>query len=193
VSRSDSRTGVAAILAGALIFAGQGAELVFGSTRNLVGGVYVVLWSAGVLALGVALWGLRTVIAGTRLGRIGMRLALVGLGLLVLFAIQLGVAIIRTREIPENFILFALGFVLVLVGQLLFARDLRPALGRAWLFPIIGVAGLLVALTAGDKLGPVHDVGLFVFEAAWIALGVALLRSGARSNPVDIDSQQPES
>ena len=176
MSRSDSRTGVAAILAGALIFAGQGGELVFGSTRNLVGGVYVVLWSAGVLALGVALWGLRTVISGTRLGRIGMRLALVGLGLLVLFAIQVGVELIRTREIPENFILFALGFLLVLVGQLLFARDLRPTLGRAWLFPIIGVVGLLVALTAGDKLGPVHDVGLFVFEAAWIAIGVALLR-----------------
>ena len=174
MSRSDLRTSVAAILAGALIFAGHGGELVFGSPSDLVDGVFVGLWIAGVLALGVALWGLRRVITGTRLGRLGMRLALVGFGLLALFAIQVVVKLIRTGEIPENFILFALGFLLILVGQLLFARDLRPTLGRAWLLPIAAVAGLLVALTAGDN--PIHDVGLVVFEAAWVMLGVALLR-----------------
>ena len=181
MSRSDLRTSVAAILAGALIFAGHGGELVFGSPSDLVGAVFVGLWSVGIVGLGVALWGLRGVITGTRLGRIGMRLALVGLGLLALFAIQVVVELIRTSEIPENFILFALGFLLILVGQLLFARDLRPALGRAWLLPIAGVAGLVVALTAGDN--PIHDVGLFVFEGAWIALGVALLRVQQRGRP----------
>lgn len=43
-----------------------------------------------------------------------------------MFAIQLIVEQIRTGDIPDNFILFALGFLLVTVGQLLFARDLRP-------------------------------------------------------------------
>ena len=37
---------------------------------------------------------------------------------------------IRTGEIPENFILFAFGFLLVTVGQLLFAKDLSPTVGR---------------------------------------------------------------
>jgi hypothetical protein len=174
MARSDSRTGLAAILAGALIFAGQGGELVFGSPSDLVDAVFVGLWISGLVALGVALWGLRDMIAGSRIGRIGMRLALAGFGLLGLFSVQLVVELIRTGDIPENFILFALGFLLVLVGQLLFARDLRPTLGRAWLLPIVGVIGLVVGLAVG--VDPIHDVGLFVFEGAWIGLGVALLR-----------------
>lgn len=172
--RSQSRTGLAAILAGVLIFAGQGGELVFGSPSDLVDAVFVGLGSAGFVSLAVALWGLRELIAGTRLGRVGMRLALVGVGLLGLFAIQVVVELIRTGELPENFILFAFGFLLVLVGQLLFARDLRPVLGRGWLLPIAGVAGLVVALSL--DIDPIHDIGLFVFEGAWVALGVALLR-----------------
>jgi hypothetical protein len=171
--RSESRTGVAAILAGALIFAGQAGELVFSSPSDFVGGVFVALWTAGMVALGVALWGLRDLIAGTRMGRLGMRLALVGLGLLALFALQVVVELIRTGDIPENFILFAFGFLLVLVGQLLFARDLRPALGRGWILPIVGVAGLLVALSL--NVDPIHDIGLFVFEGSWVGLGVAVL------------------
>ena len=65
--------------------------------------------------------------------------------------------------------------MLVLVGQLLFARDLRAKLGRAWLLPIVAVVGIVVALTGGEN--PIHDVGLFVFEGAWVALGVAILRA----------------
>ena len=179
--RSNSQTGVAAILAGALIFAGQGGELVFGSPSDFVDSVFVALWTAGMVALGVALWGLRDVIAGTRVGRLGMRLALAGLGLLCLFAIQVVIELIRTGEIPENFILFAFGFLLVLVGQLLFARDLRPALGRGWFLPIVGVAGLIVALSL--DVDPIHDIGLFVFEGVWVALGVALLRKERQPGP----------
>ena len=179
LSSSKRRTGVAAILAGALIFAGHGGELVFGSPSDLVDAVFVGLWIAGVVALGVALWGLRELTTGSRVARIGMRVALAGLAFLGLFAIQLVIELIRTGEIPENFILFAIGFLLVLAGQLLFARDLRAALGRGWLLPIAAVGGLVVALGAGDN--PVHDVGLFVFEAAWLVLGLAVLRATSRS------------
>jgi hypothetical protein len=172
---SRSQTGIAAILAGALIFAGQAGELVFGSPSDFVDGVFVGLWTAGTVALVLALWGLRRVIAGTRTGRIGMRLALTGVVFLGLFAVQLVIEVIRTGDVPNNFLLFGLGFLLVLVGQLLFARDLRPALGRAWILPIVGVVGLLVALTL--DVDPIHDIGLFVFEGAWVALGATLLRS----------------
>jgi hypothetical protein len=179
--RSDSRTGIAAILAGVLYFAGQTGELIFGSPSDLADAVFIGLVIGGFVALAVALWGLREVIAGTRLGRIGLRLALVGIGFLGLFAVQIVVERIRTGDIPENFVLFGLGFLLVLVGQLLFARDLRPALGRGWLFPIVAVAGLVVALTL--DVDPIHDIGLFVFEGAWVALGVAALRAGREREP----------
>ena len=113
---SVSRTAVAAILAGVLYFAGQAGDLVFRSSP-----VFVALGVAGIVALGVAFWGLRDIVLGTRRGRIGIRLALAGFALLALFAIQLVVEQIRTGEVPENFILFALGFLLVTAGQLLFA------------------------------------------------------------------------
>jgi hypothetical protein len=81
---------------------------------------------------------------------------------------------------PENFILFALGFLLVTAGQLLFARDLRPTIGPAWVLPLVAVARLAVALTV--TADPIHDIGLFVFEAAWVALGVVLLRAKRRQS-----------
>jgi hypothetical protein len=86
---------------------------------------------------------------------------------------------VRTGELPENFILFALGFLLVTVGQLLFVKDLKPTIGRAWVLPLVAVAGLIVAL--GVTADPIHDIGLFMFEAAWVGLGVALLRAGRRA------------
>ncbi len=174
---SRSRTGVAAILAGALYFAGQGGELVFGSPR-LVGVLFVALGIGGFVALAVALWGLRGVIEGTRLGRIGLRLALFGVGLLCAFAVQVVIEQIRTGDLPGNWVLFAIGLLLILVGQLLFARDLRPALGRGWVFPIVAVVGLVMALFL-NSVG-LHDIGLFVFEGAWLGLGIALLRPTQR-------------
>jgi hypothetical protein len=167
---SPRRAGVAAILAGALFFVGQAGELAFDEPDT----IFVVPGAAGLLAFGVAFWDLRSLML-TRLGRIGIRIALGGFALLALFAVQLLVEAVRTGDEPENFILFALGFLLILVGQLLFARDLRHAVGRAWVLPLVATAGLLVALTVETSV--IHDPGLFVFEGAWIALGIALLRS----------------
>lgn len=169
---SRQRTGVAAILAGALIFAGQGGELVFNETA---GALWLALGIGGFLALAVAIWGLRELVGATRAGRVGIRLAVGGVALLCLFAVQLAVEEVRTGDLPDNFILFAIGFLLILVGQLLFARDLGPVIGRAWVFPIVAVGGLAMALFM-NAIG-LHDIGLFVFEGAWVGLGVALVRS----------------
>jgi hypothetical protein len=177
---SRSHTGVAAILAGGLIFAGQGGQLVFGD--DVSDGVYAGSGAAGFVALAVALWGLRELLAGSSVGRLGMRLALAGVVFLGLFAIHVFVELIRTGDIPENFVLFLFGFLLILVGQLLFARDLRPALGRGWVLPIVAVAGLVMALFL-DAVG-LHDLGLFVFEGAWVALGVAVLRTRKASHAI---------
>jgi hypothetical protein len=172
--RSTYTTALAAILAGVLIFAGQAGELVFGSPSDQVTVVYVLLYGGGVVALGVALWGPRALAGSTRRGRVGVWLALSGVAVLGLFIIQVMVHVVRTGDVPENFLLFALGFVLVVFGHLLFARDLHGPLGNAWVMPLIAAAGAIVALTV--EADPYHDIGLFVFEGGWVALGVALLR-----------------
>ena len=179
---SRSRTGVAAIVAGVSSFVGQGGQLVFGDAIS--DAVYASFGVAGFVALTAAIWGLRDLIAGTRVGRIGVRLALIGVGFLLLFGVHVFVELIRTGDIPENFILFLIGFLLILVGQLLFARDLRPELGRAWVFPIVAVGGLVMALFL-DAVG-LHDIGLFVFEGAWVGLGVALLRGSRAERPTTV-------
>ena len=173
--RSRRRTGFAAVMAGLFIFAGQGGELVFGSPSRLVDVLFVVLGGTGLIALGVAVWGLRRLVSGSRRGRVGWWLGIAGTGLLAMFAVQAGVSMVRTGDVPENFVLFLVGFLLLVVGQALFARDLRHHLGWAWILPLVAVVGLIAALTATDALGPTHDIGLFIFEAAWVALGVALL------------------
>jgi hypothetical protein len=164
------RAGIAAILAGALFFAGQGGEIVFRDPEWL----FVPLGAVGLIAFGAAFWELRRLMV-TRLGRIGIRIALVGFLFLALFAVQLLVVLIQTGDVTESFHLFGIGFLLALVGQLLFARDLRHTVGRAWVLQLVAVVGLFAALAF--ELNLLHDGGLFVFEWAWIALGIALLRS----------------
>ena len=108
-------------------------------------------------------------------------MALAGVAFLGLFSIHLVVELIRTGDIPDNFILFLIGFLLILVGQLLFARALRSSLGWAWVLPIVAVAGLVMALFL-NSIG-LHDIGLFVFEGAWIGLGIAILRAEPQPAP----------
>jgi hypothetical protein len=167
----DSRTGVAAILAGLLYFAGQAGQLAFGNALNPLWVGFGVL---GIAAFVVAIWGLG-VFVRTRTGRIGWRICVAGVALLGLFAAQAAITLALTGGIPGNFILFGLGFLLLFVGQVLTATGLREALGRAWILPLIGAAGILVAITL--NIDPIHDIGLFVFEGAWVALGIALLRT----------------
>ena len=150
-SSRDSRTAVAAILAGVLIFAGQTGELVFGDGSDALLALEVTLWSLGALA---------------------------GVALLGLFAVQVVITVAVTGDVPGNFILFGLGFLLLFVGHLLIATGLRDALGRAWLLPLVAAAGIIVAITL--NVDPIHDIGLFVFEGAWVALGVALLLGAER-------------
>jgi len=47
--------------------------------------------------------------------------------------------------------------------------------------PLVGAAAILVAITL--DVDPIHDIDLFVFEGAWVALGVTLLRAEHRPRP----------
>lgn len=171
--RISSRTGIAALVAGVSFFAGQAGELVFGSTSDTLGAVFVGLVGVGLVAFGVALWELRSVLIRPRRARVGVHIALAGAALLALFAVQAVVGVLRTGDVPENFALFGLGFLLATIGQLLFAPGLRAVVGAAWPLVIVGALGTIVALTIAAD--PVHDIGLFVFEAAWVGLGATML------------------
>lgn len=177
------RTGWAAVVAGALFFLGQGGELVFGDDTDLLFGVLVALLAAAIVAFLVAFIGLRTLLAESRLGRTGATVGAVGGCFLVAFAVQLAVAAVRTGEVPENFVLFGLGFLLVVVAHMLLLRPLRALVGGAhWLSAVAGVA-LLVALFVHERY-IWHDIALFVFEASWVTLGWRLLRrSAAHAGP----------
>jgi hypothetical protein len=186
----STRTGIAAIVAGLGYFTGQAGELVFGSPSHTIDVVFVVLGGIGLIALGVALWGLRGLLAQPRRVRIGLRIALAGALLLGLFTVQAVLAVVRTGHVPETFALFGLGLLLVIIGQLLFASGLRPVIGAAWPLPILGALGAIVALTtdayltAGSwSLPSTHDIGLFVFEAAWVALGTTMLAQRGSMRP----------
>lgn len=183
LSHSDSRTGVAAILAGALIFAGQGGELAFGSEPAVLNVLWVSLGAVGFASLVVAIWRLGRLVS-RRIGGIGWRVSVAGVLFLGLFAVQALVTVILTGDIPGNFVLFAIGFLLLFVGHLVIAPGLRDTLGRAWVLPLVGAAGILVAITLDDEpIDLIHDIGLFVFEGAWVALGVVLLRTGRQRQP----------
>jgi len=188
---TDRRTGAAAVAAGVLLSASVAAELVWtvqrpdGTVTNLAGfALYLTAWTAGAVALVVALLGL----GGTgsaagplpRSGRIGRGIALTGAVLLVGFgAVGLVTALVGGAPAEWSFLLFAVGLLLMLVAAVPLALGLRRAggLGGWWIAVLVGGAGALVAL--GAAVDPWHDLGLFVLFAAWIAVGLRLLRAAA--------------
>lgn len=172
------RIGIAAVVAGSGFFLGQGGELVFGDDNRAVFVLLVAFLGVAILAFGVAFHGLRELLRGSRAGRTGATIGLVGVGLLVAFAVQLWVAAATTGQVPENFILFALGFLLVVLAHLVIARPLRMLVGSAWWLSLLAAVSLLVAL-AVNEIFIWHDLALFVFEGCWVAIGLVLLRQRA--------------
>jgi hypothetical protein len=175
-----TRIGLAAILAGTLLFAGIVGELVLGHDSNFLEAIEVLLVGAGIVALGFAIWELRKVAPSKRIINIGFWLSLVGVGFLILFAVIILIGVVLTGDLLEVFILFGLGFLLLIVGHLMFAPGLRhvDVLGQAWVLPLVAAAGAIVGIVVSAD--PIHDIGLIVFEVAWVAFGVALLRADRR-------------
>ena len=77
--------------------------------------------------------------------------------------------------------LFALGFLSLIVGQILLALGLRRGrlVGKGWVVPLAGIAAALLAITTAAD--PYHDLGLFLYFGSWVVLGgVVLARSSGR-------------
>ena len=179
---ADRRTGGAAIAAGTLLFASVAAELLWtvqrpdGTVTNLAGfALYLITWTAGAVALAATLRGLGRSRPLGRSGRIGRGIALAGAVLLVSFgAVGLVTALVTGAPAEASFLLFAVGLLLVGIGAVPLALGLRRSgPGGAWIAVLVAAAGAFVAL--GAAADPWHDLGLFVFFGAWVALGLRLL------------------
>lgn len=179
---------VPALAAGALLAAGVGAELVWkvqepdGTvTRPALFAVYLLSWVVGSAALAVAASRLRAACAqaepGRRAGR-ATACSVIGAGLLCAFGV---VALITglTQDAPLEaaFLLFALGLLLLVIGQVALSRRLRRTslVGGAWALPALGAVALLVGVAVPTD--PWHDVGLLTSFATWVVLGAGVFRA----------------
>jgi hypothetical protein len=174
-SRGVRRMGLAAVAAGMLFFLGQGGELVFGDDSRAVYAVLVALLAAAIVSFGVAFWTMQRVLATSRAGQVGARLGVAGDVFLLAFAVQLGISVAVTGEVPQNFILFAVGFLLIFTAHLVVARPLAAILGGTWWLSVVAAVTLLVGLVVNEVF-IWHDLALFAFEGCWVAIGWFTLR-----------------
>jgi hypothetical protein len=106
-------------------------------------------------------------LATSRSGRVGRRLTVSGAALIATCTTLLLVTGLATgRPWEAAFWLFLLGFLLIIVG----------AEGWYWAAAPVAGAGALVAVLTES---PLHEVGLFAFDLAWIGLGLGLLATPA--------------
>lgn len=185
------RCGLAAAAGATIAAAGIGAELLHrveegSSVENVpLFVLYLGSYALGMALLVVAIVGLRRLHAAEgaevgRAGRIGFRLAASGAVAHVVFAAVMVVSALATGEtVGAAFLLFALGFLALIVGQLLLAVGLRRGgiVGRAWTAPVAGLAAAAIAIaTPVDVL---HDLALFLFFGSWVVLGIVVLARSA--------------
>jgi len=184
-SRRDGWAGVAA---GPLLILSSGIQLV-AHVQEPDGTVVApvlftaltALWALGMICVAVTVLAVGARHAAdrplSRAGRIGVRSAVVGCGLQVAFASGAGVtAALSGKPLEAVFLLFALGFLALIVGAVMLGSAVRRTGAlRAARVPLwFGAAAALAAIVV--PLDPWHDVALFAFDASWTGLGVVLLR-----------------
>ena len=186
------RCGLAAAAGATIAAAGIGAELLLrvedgSSVENVpLFVLYLGSYALGMALLVVAIVGLRRLHAAEgaevgRAGRIGFRLAASGAVAHVVFAAVMVVSALATGETVEAvFIVFALGFLALIVGQMLLAVGLRRGgiVGWGWIAPLAGLAAAAIAIAT--PIDALHDLALFLFFGSWVVLGgIVLMRSAA--------------
>jgi hypothetical protein len=179
------RTGTSAIAAGLLLFASTFAEYLFsaendGKVTNVpVLSLYIAGFVAGTAALILALNGLRVLPAHASLqpaGRVGFWTAIGGGTLLLVFAAQALVNTAATGDEPGGFVLFGLGFLLLVGGQILAGLSILRAGAARTMGRLLLLASAAAVIAVAVPADPFHDLGLFLFDAAWIGIGVGLIR-----------------
>jgi hypothetical protein len=179
--------GVAAITAGVLLFLSnlfsefllpgeKDGEIV----RLGLGLVYIAAYGVGAVALVLALRGLTTLHRRrgelTRAGHNGLRVAAAGAALQALFAaVYFATAAATGDAVDAAFFLYALGFLLLIGGSLTAGVSMIRTAVRRPVGALLLVAGAMAIVTIVTP-APVHDVGLFLFDTAWIGVGLVLIR-----------------
>ncbi len=164
--------GVAGLVAGGLMVAHQVADLVIGGQTT--DGPRALLHTAWLSALFLTVWGVRALQrpAGDRVAEILLRIALAGLGAMVVASAVEAVALLVGAEsgsgdppLPVLVVLIAIVALLV-VGLLSFA----VAVLRAGVLPrsvgLLLLAGVLVKMFAPD---PVPSLAILGLAVAWLA------------------------
>lgn len=185
---SVKQTGRSAAAAGVLMLVGVEGEWVFdpqaddGTVTNLpVFALLVLTATIGFALLLVAVLGLRALAPTTRPARVGASLSLVGAGFLVAFGLT-GILTSLTTGSPleASFIAFLLGMLLLSVGTFTWGLSLRRHSPPPGVWQMLSLSGAAAFAALALEADPWHDLGLVVMYAAWTALGVLLLRRGAR-------------
>jgi hypothetical protein len=197
------RNGWAAIAAGPLLILATGIELIHpvqqrdGTVVEPVAfAVLVAMWGLGMLCVAATVFAVKALhreaaIPLSRAGRAGVRLAVAGSSLQVLFAILVGVtAAVAGKAWEASFVLYGVGFLSLVIGGVLLgfavsrAGVLRLAAAPLW----VGAAAAFVAIAV---MPPWHDIALFVFPSTWFALGMILLRHRRRRSLVPSGHRSP--
>ena len=142
--------------------------------------MYVTVFGIAMVALAYMFYGIRALHRAAeatlpRRGRVGAWMSLAGACCLAAFSVQTIASQISVGRSPEAFWLFLFGFLFLIIGTGLLASGMRKAavMKTYALWVAVACVGALVATFAA--VDPFHDIGLFVFDAAWIALGTKLL------------------
>jgi hypothetical protein len=196
-ARYARQAGIAAVLAGTLLFAGVVGPLVIdvqASDGSILSpfpfSLFVGSFTIGSALLVLALLALRSLHRASgeelpRSGRVGARVSLIGASLLTAFGIvHLATALVTGTPAEGSFILFGFGMLLIIVGHVALSVGLyRSGVLRSWsLAPLAAAGGVLVAIVVPTDLW--HHMGLFFFDAGWVALGAHLIvRSRRREAP----------
>ncbi|WP_433017136.1 hypothetical protein [Kribbella sp. CA-294648] len=184
-------TGRAAVAAGVLMVAGIQGEWLLnpqrddGTITNMPAFVLLLTMSTlGFALLTLAVRGLRREsVRRTKPARAGAFLSMAGAGLLTAFGlVALITGVIRGAPLELSFLLFALGMLSLVIGQLTWGLALRrhsPAPGGWQLLAVAGIAAFAAIAIPAD---PWHDIALVVMCATWCVIGVQVLRTPATAS-----------
>lgn len=111
-----------------------------------------------------------------RRGRVGARLLMAGCTVQVMFGLMYGVLELATGEPEVSFVLFSLGFLLLVVAGLLRGTQLRQAGAGVAGVGLVATALLgFLAIAVGSD--PFHDIFLLTGYAAWAVVGLGIARA----------------
>lgn len=180
-----NRTGRAAALAGVLMTVGVEGEWLLNPQRDdgtitdkPEFALLLVVSTVGFGLLVAAVRGLRSESSRrTRPARVGAMMSLVGAGLLALFgAMVLVTGVVSGSPLEVSFLAFALGLLLLSIGQVLWGLSLRRQSPAPGVWQLLVCAGVTAFASIAIPLDPWHEVSLVAMFLAWSAIGVLLLR-----------------